>query len=180
MGPLLAFAQTPSRALVDLREPVDTMRCEWGRFLVFESQRRHRRLRVRDVPSPASAIEAMEARTMLSAGVDQGDYFWSNGEQVSLLRDAGEPKAITSSATVPTSADSADTRPVEFLISGSGTRVRLTDEIYVRLNGTNPQALFTADNGFSGFTPVPGTSDQFVATASAGAEAALDLANASA
>ena len=137
--------------------------------------RRTRRSRARDVL--AERVERMEPRMMLSSAPHEGSYFWANGERIALHPAADDLADVGSHASVAAISDSSSDRPVEFVVEGTGTRVRLTDEIYVRLDGKEPQAVFTAENGFRSFALVPGTSDQYVATVAAGTNASLDLAN---
>ena len=126
--------------------------------------------------SPA-AIQCLEARTLLSAVVDQGDFFWSDGEQIPLLRvieEAGSFKAVATTGPSPLHRPSAQT---EFQVKESGARLRLTEQVYVKLDGVRPDAVFTRANGFSSVQRVPGTQNQYVATVTAGAAASLEAAN---
>ena len=132
----------------------------------------------RRFPESQVAIQSLERRTLLNAVVDRGDYFWSDGEQIPLLRVIeGVDLADRGAATVPSYAAFVSA-PTKFQVAGSGARLRLTDQVYVGLNGANPHVVLSPANGFSSFERVPGTSDQYTATVRAGAAASLDAANA--
>lgn len=134
-------------------------------------------------------VECLETRTLLSAAVDYGDFFWANGEKVSLLRVVDAVDTSTSNAGNDAAEqaglygpwgptfDVDDNGAMLFEVAGANASVRLTDEVFARLVDVDPAAVFSTANGFSSYERVLGTTDQYVATVTGGVMASLTAAN---
>ncbi len=96
----------------------------------------------------------------------------------SIYQSSVQKTGVSLFDTVKTSSLAQDVLPVFYLPATNSTAV-LDDEVIVSLKpGVDSQRYFSGNSAFSGYRPLKGTSDQYVATVATGkGEAALAVAN---